>query len=664
MNAKVAVTTGSIERQITSEDLAYSKAKNNQLWVPLLEKAYAKSHGSYQAISGGHIAEAFLDLTGAPTLVYQFDSADFQPRQFWHELMKFRKQRLPMGCGTDQSQVGIIGMHAYSILDVVEIKNVSFDFFQETGVAHGNVSGFTEFDGTVRLLQIRNPHGKSEWKGDFSDHSNVWEKLLKHQWHGGQRLGGSFQSNSDKRDEEEKLAHRLERTMRNDGKFWIDYDSFLMGFSNVDVVLAFLGNHAKSFSSNFPPKKSNHRCVRAFEVSLVDPQHMKESRDTVELYIMGIQKTRRGAGHGRADRKVSYKVCDLGLLVAEWQDGVQRDVFADDRSDDSDYWQNLPITSVQGQMFGFQRNGHYHLVLDRKTSKSVVVMPISFGHPSATDKELPFVLRFVSDAPLLIKEIPSVPRLDQVIQKFCLSPSRSLSCQQGARTVLVDGPCFRLIQINCLKKGGGTVFLYICIDDASLQKGSGLSLSVEIRCRGMSCRTEEGLLQHETVAKSKKFEAAWRKFDIEYPFETQSRLLAVIFQSGQDSQFGSVVCKRVRTLKTNPKPKSILEGFIGEATRRKEEYFNRGIFNGVEGNAAYELSNDVEAKSHPFTVNDMAALDINPTVDLELQQALALSLQDINSNMAGDHFILQKPYTFDHSFGTHLPLFGINGFQI
>ena len=39
-----------------------------QLWASLVEKAYAKSHGSYQAISGGHVAEALLDLTGARSL--------------------------------------------------------------------------------------------------------------------------------------------------------------------------------------------------------------------------------------------------------------------------------------------------------------------------------------------------------------------------------------------------------------------------------------------------------------------------------------------------------------------------------------------------------------------------------------------------------------------
>lgn len=197
LNSNNAIRT--LQRPVTSQDLAYSKASKNQLWVPFLEKAYAKSHGCYKAISGGHISEAFLDLTGAPTVVYDFDSKDFQPRSFWSKLLQYRGQRLPLGCATSSSAAGIIGMHAYSILDVREVKNVSFRFFQETGVAHGNVSGFTEYDGTVRLLRIRNPHGKGEWKGEFSDKSEIWEKLLQHQ-------EGPVGSSPG-----------LHRTMRNDG---------------------------------------------------------------------------------------------------------------------------------------------------------------------------------------------------------------------------------------------------------------------------------------------------------------------------------------------------------------------------------------------------------------------------------------------------------------
>ena len=118
-----------LSRPPAFSDLAYSHTRRNQLWVPFLKKAYAKSHGSYKSISGGRIAEAFLDLTGCPTLVYRFDSPDVCPRTFWSELLYFCQRKLPMGCGTDSSQAGTIGMHAYSIVDVRELTGVGGGLF-------------------------------------------------------------------------------------------------------------------------------------------------------------------------------------------------------------------------------------------------------------------------------------------------------------------------------------------------------------------------------------------------------------------------------------------------------------------------------------------------------------------------------------------------------
>lgn len=616
----LSMVTEPAGRNILSGDLAYSKGLRNQLWVPFVEKAYAKSHGSYQAISGGHVAEAFLDLTGAPTQVFRWlDSPSFDFRNFWYELVKFRKQRLPMGCGTDQSQVGIIGMHAYSILDVVEVKNVGLEFYQETGAAHGGMSGFGP-DGTVRLLQIRNPHGKSEWTGHFSDKSEVWEKLIKYS--GGRKLSAPtvWHQSAD-----HHSPSKLERTMNDDGKFWIDFDSFLQGFSNVDVVLAFVGNHAKSFGSTFPPKKSNHRCTRAFEVTLLD-----ESRETVDVYIMGIQKTRRGAGHGRADRKVSYKVCDLGMLIGESQSS--RDVFDDPRAETDKFWENFEFSAVNGQMFGFQRNGHHKLVLRRNQNKTFIVLPISFGHPAATDKELSFVLRFVGDAPLLIRELPAVPRLDRTIQQFCLA-SRPLNSAQGRQTVILKGPAFRIIQVDCLRGGGGVVFLYLCVDEHILG-GDTLSISMEVRCRGMSCRTASGLLQHETIAKGKQFEAAWRLFKTDFVGETKSRLLAAVFQSGQDCQFGSIVCKGSKSDTPPPKNSGRLESFIVGESLDVDNYSKFGIFNSVKGNDAFNASGRFSANA--TTGESQNPIDPSQIEDLYLQHALEASRQEASTSAVDD----------------------------
>jgi hypothetical protein len=53
----------------------------------LIEKAYAKAHGSYKAISGGEIAEALLDLTGAPTQTIDFAARSFDSEALWGRLV-------------------------------------------------------------------------------------------------------------------------------------------------------------------------------------------------------------------------------------------------------------------------------------------------------------------------------------------------------------------------------------------------------------------------------------------------------------------------------------------------------------------------------------------------------------------------------------------------
>ncbi len=45
---------------------AFGRCRGPGLWVSVLEKAWAKYHGSYQSIEGGSAADVISALTGAP----------------------------------------------------------------------------------------------------------------------------------------------------------------------------------------------------------------------------------------------------------------------------------------------------------------------------------------------------------------------------------------------------------------------------------------------------------------------------------------------------------------------------------------------------------------------------------------------------------------------
>ena len=51
---------------------SFSKSKGSEIWVLLLEKAYAKIFGCYERIESGNESHAFNDLTGATSKSYIF----------------------------------------------------------------------------------------------------------------------------------------------------------------------------------------------------------------------------------------------------------------------------------------------------------------------------------------------------------------------------------------------------------------------------------------------------------------------------------------------------------------------------------------------------------------------------------------------------------------
>ncbi|KAK6343165.1 hypothetical protein TWF718_008538 [Orbilia javanica] len=174
-----------------SDALYFAKCEDkNETWLPLLEKAYAKAHGDYSSIDGGFTGEAVEDLTGGVTSEV-FSQDILSKDKFWkEELAKVNEEFLFAGAIdsiTDSGRDGVIAGHAYSVLKAREI------------------------DGR-RFVLVRNPWGKSEWKGAWSDGSKEWTPY----WM-------------------EQLGHQF----GDDGSFWMSYKDFLKTFSVLERTRLF-----------------------------------------------------------------------------------------------------------------------------------------------------------------------------------------------------------------------------------------------------------------------------------------------------------------------------------------------------------------------------------------------------------------------------------------
>lgn len=193
--------------QCGSKALYFASCRDdNETWVPLLEKAFAKAHGGYDALRGGQTGECIEDLTGGVTTElyttnilskdkfwknelrrigkdFMFDATDAMYRewQYWDEDQAWVKQI------RNKHRKGVQSRHAYAVLDTYE--------------------GYGE-----RLIKVRNPWGQAEWDGAWSDGSPQWTS----QW-----------------------LERLDHKFGDDGVFWMAYKDFLNQYKHVNRTRIF-----------------------------------------------------------------------------------------------------------------------------------------------------------------------------------------------------------------------------------------------------------------------------------------------------------------------------------------------------------------------------------------------------------------------------------------
>ncbi|XP_021708587.1 calpain-A isoform X5 [Aedes aegypti] len=183
-------------------ELIYMRSsEKNEFWSALLEKAYAKLHGSYEALKGGTTCEAMEDFTGGVTEMY--DLKDQTPPNLFAIIEKGFQRNSMFACSIEpdphvteaETREGLIRGHAYSITKIQLVDIVT------PGTS-----------GKIPLIRLRNPWGnEAEWNGAWSDQSAEWRYIPDEQK---EELGLNFDC---------------------DGEFWMSYRDFTRYFDRIEI---------------------------------------------------------------------------------------------------------------------------------------------------------------------------------------------------------------------------------------------------------------------------------------------------------------------------------------------------------------------------------------------------------------------------------------------
>ena len=295
--------------------------QNNEFWVALIEKAYAKINGSYFDLISGTIDEALVDMTGLVSkkiLLYQeLRENKAKMDELWNTLKNisslklfeddiytqsgkkvsskyYTRNKSMMGCSVfcnrnnvenvviDGHFVGLKVRHAYGILDAFEIPKPR---------GKRKVS---------RLLRIRNPWGDTEWNGKWCDNS---EEVIK---------------NKDKIEKvlKKKYADTNEKFdfSKNDGAFLMCFKDFRTIFNQIFLCQDFPPNIiGVRFYDEWKEENSGGLPLNNTKQEYIDfyrnPQYYIEIKKSGKIIINLYQEDARLVG--KKSEQYNKRVCIL-----------------------------------------------------------------------------------------------------------------------------------------------------------------------------------------------------------------------------------------------------------------------------------------------------------------------------------------------------------------
>jgi hypothetical protein len=258
-----------------TNDLEFSTPNGNEIWVPLLEKAWAKINSGYAAIISGWPCDPMRAITGFPSLIIKHQNQSEQV--IWDSLQDSEERKKIMVTVTKKEEeiknFGLVPCHAYTLVGVKEI------------IHNGQA---------LRLVKIRNPWGKGEWTGDWSDKSELWNDELK-------SLLGFKDS--------------------NDGTFYMNMADFLKMFTRTDICNII-------YNSNFKTLKIQGEDVHSPQVYNL---HLEEDSEVcITLH----------RPHDFYNHNTNQTPCPLSLVIARYDE--DNNIFVDvaganETYDDADF---------------------------------------------------------------------------------------------------------------------------------------------------------------------------------------------------------------------------------------------------------------------------------------------------------------------------------------